>query len=102
MGPYLNAEDFCPQYYTVVAFCCSFHLSVRLIWSSSGVKIFDDELLSSVIAYVVKYTIGPLDVHACLSCRIVFSLVVCRAACLVLPTLLIDKNLNCNDFQNDD
>jgi hypothetical protein len=40
------------------------------------------KLLSSVVAYVVKF-IGPLDTHTCLSWWAVSSLVVFCAACLV-------------------
>jgi hypothetical protein len=62
------------------------------MWSSSGVNNFGDE--TAVFCC-------PLDAHMCLSWWVVFSLVCC-AACLVLSTLLIDKNLNCDDFKNED
>jgi hypothetical protein len=46
-------------------------------------KFLARKLLSSVVAYVVKY-IGPQYAHMCLSWWVMFSLVVFCAACLVL------------------
>jgi hypothetical protein len=46
-------------------------------------KFLTRKLLFSVVVYVVKY-IGSLDAHMYLSWWVVFSLVVCCAACLIL------------------
>jgi hypothetical protein len=47
---------------------------------------FARKLLSSIVAYVVKH-ICLLDAHMCFSWWVVFSLVVCCTACLVLESI---------------
>jgi hypothetical protein len=49
-------------------------------------KFLARKQLSSVVAYVVKY-VSPIDALMCLSWWVVFSLVVCCAACLVLESV---------------